>query len=208
MMTMSLEMWLAQATKCLSKDSARQVGSEILEHYQLTREAAIHAGSEPEEAGRLALEALGDPKIANEDYRRVLLTSSEAKILREGNWEARALCSHHWFKWLLTAGPVGVLIASAAEYANGNPSLARDLFAGSIVLGILIAAPFLPVYTPTRARVYRTAKWIVYMGALMVVIPWPWLLATSLWPLAWSEWTRVSIRRKLPVSQWPKHLYL
>ena len=186
-MTMSLEMWLAQATKGISKDAARQVGAEILEHYQAARDEAITAGSTPGEAAQLVLCALGDPKNANADYRRVMLTVSEARLLREGNWEARALCSHQWFKWLLTAVPVGMLIASAAIFATGDTSLAQDLFAGSIVVGVLMAGPFLPVYTPSRARAFRVAKWIVVVGALMVVAPWPWLLASTLWPLAWIE---------------------
>jgi len=35
-----------------------------------------------------------------------------------------------------------------------------------------------------------------------------WLLIASSWPVVWVEWTRNSIRRKLPVARWPKHLYL
>jgi len=38
-------------------------------------------------------------------------------------------------------------------------------------------------------------------------LKWSWL-TSCLWPLAWIEWTRISIRRKLPVAQWPKQLYL
>ena len=35
-----------------------------------------------------------------------------------------------------------------------------------------------------------------------------WLLISCLWLVARIEWTRVSIRRKLPVAEWPKQLYL
>jgi hypothetical protein len=34
------------------------------------------------------------------------------------------------------------------------------------------------------------------------------LIFASLGPAAVTEWTRASIRRKLPVSTWPRHLYL
>ena len=37
---------------------------------------------------------------------------------------------------------------------------------------------------------------------------WSWFLISCLWPLAWTEWVRASIRRKLPVASWPRHLYL
>jgi hypothetical protein len=35
-----------------------------------------------------------------------------------------------------------------------------------------------------------------------------WLLMSCLWPVVWIEWARISIRRKLPVAEWPKQLYL
>jgi hypothetical protein len=35
-----------------------------------------------------------------------------------------------------------------------------------------------------------------------------WLIATCIWPLAWNEWMQISLRRKLPVAEWPKQLYL
>jgi hypothetical protein len=35
-----------------------------------------------------------------------------------------------------------------------------------------------------------------------------WLLFSSLWIIVWTERTRASIRRKLPVAAWPKQLYL
>jgi hypothetical protein len=88
-----LESWLKQATRCLSKDSATQVRIEIREHYDSAREAAIRDGATAEEANRLAVTGPGNAKAANRKYRKVLLTSAEAKMLGEGNWEARAICS-------------------------------------------------------------------------------------------------------------------
>ena len=86
-----LDSWLKQATRHLSKDSAVQVRTEIEEHYESAREAAISGGATIDGAHRLALTALGNAKTANCQYRHVLLTSAEARMLRDGEWEARVV---------------------------------------------------------------------------------------------------------------------
>jgi hypothetical protein len=203
-----LDGWLKQATRGLSRDSAAQVQIEIREHYESARAAALSAGASSDEADGLAVGALGDAKTANCEYRRVLLTSAEARILREGNWEARAVCSRPLLRWLCLAIPVATLAGCAACFLTGAISTAWILLAGSMALGLVLVPPFLPVYTPARGRVFRFAKWVVLMGTLVFAFHWSWLLISCLWPLAWVEWTRISIRRKLPVAQWPKQLYL
>ena len=105
-----LDSWLKQATRHLSKDSAVQVRTEIEEHYESAREAAISGGATIDEAHRLALTALGNAKTANCQYRHVLLTSAEARMLRDGEWEARVVCSRSWLKWLLVAAPVAAVL--------------------------------------------------------------------------------------------------
>jgi hypothetical protein len=212
MMT-ELEIWLRQATRHLSKDSTARVRCEILEHFELTRESALGGGATPEEASRFALAALGDAKAANGQYRHVLLTSAEARMLGDAKWETRAFCSRYWLKWSLLAIPVGMLLTAAALFLVGSNPVARVLLAGGIGLGFFFAAPFLPVYNRSRGRIFRSVKWVVMVGMLLLVfgadaIQWSWLLILCLWPMAWMEWTRVSIRRKLPVAQWPKSLYL
>jgi hypothetical protein len=69
------------------------------------------------------------------------------------------------------------------------------------------------VYTPARSRIFRRVKWVALVGSTLLAFGPDagesfWLLLSCLWPLAWIEWTRVSIRRKLRVSAWPKQLYL
>jgi hypothetical protein len=223
----ALETWLEKATRSLSRTSGDQVRREIREHYESAREAAMSTGATADEAERLAVAALGDAKAANCQYRKVLLTSAEAKVLREGNWEARAICSRPWLKRLLAAVPAAALFAAAALFLTGALAGARVLLAGAIAMGLLFTAPFLPVYTPARGRVFRRVKWVLLISALVLMfgpvvalnnegtvtllldtLKWSWLLTSCLWPLAWIEWTRVSIRRKLPVAQWPRHLYL
>ena len=66
-----LDSWLNETTRHLARDSAAQVRSEIQEHYESAIDAAIAAGSTIDEADRLALDALGDAKTANCQYRQV-----------------------------------------------------------------------------------------------------------------------------------------
>src|SRR5882724_848375 len=99
----ALDIWLKQATRHLAQASAAQVRGEIQEHYESAREAAMSSGASADEADRLAVAALGDSQVANCQYRNVLLTSAEARLLREGNWEARAVCSRPWLKGMFLA---------------------------------------------------------------------------------------------------------
>ena len=213
MTTHPLEAWLKEATRRLARDSAAQVRAEIQEHYEAALEAAVSAGSTAAEAERMALAQMGEPRAANRQYRKVLLTSAEARLLGEGNWEARAICSRPGLMRLLLAVPAGALLASAALFLAGAIDTARLLLGGGIALGICFAAPFLPVYTPSRARAFRMVKWVAMIGMLGLAfgpnaLRWSWLLISCLWPLALTEWTRTSIRRKLPGAEWPKQLYL
>lgn len=212
-MTTGLEAWLKQATRHLSKNSAAQVRSEIQEHYESARAAAISGGATTNEAELSALAALGDAKVANCQYRNVLLTSAEARLLGEGNWEAFAVCTRMWPKAVFLLMSVAAVFAANELLLKHAGSIAWALFAGGAGLGLLFAAPFLPVYTPKRARVFRTVRWAVMLAILILAfwpnpLQWSWLLFACLWPMARVEWMRISIRRKLPVGQWPKQLYL
>ena len=155
-----LESWLREATRHLAADSIAQVRKEIGEHYESAREAAIADGSSAEEADRIAVRALGDAKTANCQYRQVLLTSAEARLLREGKWEARAICSRPWLKWLIVAVPVVLVEAAATLYFHGKVEVARDLLLAGIGMSPLFAALLLPINTPLRGRVFRYGKWV------------------------------------------------
>ena len=208
-----LDIWLQQATRRLAKASAGQVRTEIREHYEAAREVAMSDGANTLEADGLALAALGDAKIANRQYRQVLLTRGEARMLREGNCEAQVVCSRPWLKWLAPAAFVTAMLAALALFLAGAPAAARLALAVGIGMSPLFAALLLPVYTPSRGRVFRWVKWVATVGALVLAFwpdafKWSWLLISCLWPLAWTEWRRTSIRRKLPVEAWPKQLYL
>lgn len=212
-MTVELEQWVKRATRQLSGDARAQVRSEIGEHYEAARESAVERGSRSEEAERLALAALGDAGAANREYRKVMLTSGEARLLREGNWEASAICSHRWLKWMLVLAPAGAAVAGIVMLLNGATGAARVLLVGGVGMGIVFGATLLPVYTLKRGRIYRAVKWMVMAGVLVVafwpaILQWSWLLFSCVWPMVWAERRRASIRRKLPVARWPKQLYL
>jgi hypothetical protein len=208
-----LDVWLNDATKHLSQNSVERVRSEIREHYDAAREAALGDGASEEEADRLAVHALGNATTANRQYRQVLLTSAEARMLRNGNWEARAVCARPWLKALLLAIPATAVVAAVVLFLNGTTDIARLFLTGGLGVGVVLATPFLPIYTPARSRVVRVVKYAVLF--CLVVLPfgtdalrWSWLVVSCLWPIIWIEWTRISIRRKLPVAEWPKNLYL
>ncbi len=208
-----LDNWLRLATRQLAKSAAAQVRTEIQEHYESARDAAVADGATTEEADRLAVNALGDAKTANCQYRRVLLTSAEASMLREGSWEAHAVCSHAWLKRLVLAMPLAMVAGAIALSLTDHAEVARGVFFLGIGMSPLVAAILLPINTPSRGRVFRYVKWITMTGAFTMLLgpdtlKWSWLLISCLWPVAWTEWTRASIRRKLPIKAWPRHLYL
>jgi hypothetical protein len=156
---------------------------------------------------------LGDAKDANRQYRKVLLTAAEMRMLRSGNGEARAICSRPWLKWTLVAAPVTALVFALAFFVRGDVALAWALALGGTAMSLVFAGPFLPVYTTSRARVYRFAKWTLLAATFGLAfgadaLKYSWLVASCLWIPVWTEWTRFSIRRKLPVNEWPRQLYL
>ena len=201
-----LEAWLKQATCGLSIDSAARVRTEIQQHYESAANANLARGANPEVADRAALASLGDAKTSNRQYRQVLLTASEARFLREARWESRALCSHSRWPFLI---PAALFCAAIAFFTRGQHDLAWLLLLGTAGLGLLFAAPWLPIYTPARGRVFRCVRcaWLVAVVTLASGNQ-TWMFASLLSTLAWIEWVQNSLRRKLPVAEWPKHLYL
>jgi hypothetical protein len=208
-----LENWLTQATRRLANDAKAQVRTEIREHYEAARDAALAKGATPADAERLAVIDLGDASIANCQYRRVLLTSAETRALRESKWESNAVCSRPWLKRIILAGHLGLLVAAAALFLTGPSAIAGDVLLCAIGMSPFTAAIFLPIDTPLRGFVFRCAKWITMTAAVLLLfgphaLKWSWLLISCLGPLAITEITRASIRRKLPIKAWPRHLYL
>jgi hypothetical protein len=110
-------------------------------------------------------------------------------MLRDARWEVRAVCSRPWLWWLLLPVPVAALLVATGFFLIGIPEIAGVMLAAGTLMGLLFAAPFLPVYTPSRGRIFRIVKWAVVIGMLVLAfgphaLKWSWLLASSLWPLA------------------------
>src|SRR5262249_8308 len=126
---MTLDLWLKQATRHLSAESTAQVRREIGEHFGSAHETAIASGASTEEADRVALRALGDAKSANREYRKVLLTSGEARALAQSKREARLVCGH--VRTVLSI-PGIVLTAAGAVYLWGDAEIAQMLLAAAI----------------------------------------------------------------------------
>lgn len=207
-----LETWLRHATRRLSHEAALKVRAEITEHFEATQNAALAAGATESEATRQALDNLGDPRLANCGYRDVLLTAEEARLLREGSREARALCSRTWIRPAAVAGYL-VLLAAAAVFAiTGHSDYATDALLASFAMSPFIGALFLHINTPARGLAFRISKWIALATACFLILgpnirQYAWLPITCLSPIAVTEITRASIRRKLPIKAWPRHLY-
>lgn len=222
----ALDTWLSRATRQLSADSAAQVRAEITQHYQSAREDAIASGAPPDEADRTALAALGDAKAANRQYSRVLITRAEDRVLRSSNCEARFFTATRFRKGLLVAVPVLAATCAAVSYviatatapfaANANAlaaQVARISLVFAIFTALSFAVPLLPIYTPERARIYRAAKWLTGFAIVLFLFDGDrlystWLFLSCFWVVAYTEAIRMSLRRKIPAANWPKHLYL
>lgn len=214
-MTPDLELWLKQATRCLSSDSAAQVRREISEHYESARENATARGETPGQADRTAIAALGRAKVANRQYRKVLLLASEERVLRAARWESRTFGAASGgcrlgLRWAFRLVPVALASIAVAAFAMGNGTIARMVLAVAIAVGIFFAVPTFPIYTPTRARIYRYVKWAGVIGAAAFLnFPgWSGMVLSVGGYFASLEIVNHSIRRKLPVADWPKTLYL
>jgi hypothetical protein len=229
--TPALDKWLVRATRHLSHDSAAQVRAEIAQHYESAREDAVSAGVSNDEADRTAVAALGDPKSANSQYREVLLTRSEARLLRSSACEAHFFSATPIRKHLLVIIPAVAATFAAAAYAVATITapftipfawhasataafIAQIAIVAAILTAIVLAVPLLPIYTPTRARFYRAAKWLTVIGLSLVLWDranfreWCWLVLDCFSFISWIEIKRMNLRRKIPSAAWPKHLYL
>jgi len=118
------------------------------------------------------------------------------------------MCSGGQLRRTLIAVSVSVLCGAIAFSLTGATSVARNLLVGWVLIGLLAGAPVLPIYTQSRGRVFRVVKWVFLVATLWLAFHWSWLFFSCLCPTAWIDWTRASIRRKLPVSEWPRQLYI
>jgi len=83
-----------------------------------------------------------------------------------------------------------------------------------VMLAMRFTVPYVvDVYTPERSRWFRIAKWALMCVAAALPVLWgakaSWVVAAYLVFLFWLvDVKRISLRRKLPIEEWPKELYL
>ncbi len=65
--------------------------------------------------------------------------------------------------------PVAGFIVAAALWINGKQLGASMLIAATMLGSTMLLAPFLPVYTPSRSRIFRIVKWVVQIAAFILI---------------------------------------
>ena len=175
-------------------------------------EAAIAEGATAEQADQFALAALGDARTVNGHYRQVLLTSDEARLLRNGNSEARAFCSRRWIKWTGIVLSVGTFWTALTLFFLGRieMSASRACHLPDDWSSLCCAASSrLHAVTQSylsrrevcadhwRARDGFRSRFAAHVVAADLV-----LVADR----RGSNGGELSIRRKLPATAWPRQL--
>jgi hypothetical protein len=212
MQNMDLDGWLMKATRCLSTTSAAQVRKEIQEHYESSLETALRSGVDTRQAEDAALHSLGDARVANRGYRKVLLTATEARMLKIARHESSAVCARPFVTWLLGAVTILGLLGAGIALIYGADRWARLLFVVGSGNGVFTASLFFQIRTPRRARIYRGFKWVVVLLITRVMFgpdlsQWLFGAMVCFGAMIWTEWTYYSIRKKLPVAEWPRALF-
>lgn len=202
---MSLQQWLSIATRRLSTGAVLQVEAEITSHYDSALEAALADGLSDAEAAARALESLGDPKSANREYRRVLLTNLEVTWL--ANFTRSEREQHSVLNRRVRKGVAVTLIAiTALQLAT-----TRRLDAFPYILATVLAIELLPsVLASFPAQRIRRIRWS-FMAVVVAGLWWfglreRWGILVLVAAFAWIDWIKASIRRKLPREQWPSTL--
>ena len=209
----TFDSWLERAARGLPRESADRVRTENQERYEATRAEAISQGSDPVTAANIAVAALGDPDTANLSHCHALLTAREARVLRRGVQEWKFISSHSWLRLLLLSASAVACAGAVKLLLVGWNLPGRLLLAFGMGGGIPLLISILPVYTLSRGPIFRGVKWVAQILALVLAfgpggLAIYWLVALCICQLIWSEYIRRSIRRKLPVIQWPRHLYV
>lgn len=205
--------WLERATRGLASESVDRVRMESRQRYESARSAAISRGCDSIAAANIGITALGDPDVANLRYGHALLTATEAHVLRASMQDGKFSNSHSWFRFLLMIVFAAACVGAVKLLAFGWNVPGRLLLAFGIGGGIPLLISLLPVYTLSRGPIFRVVNWAVEIVALMLAfgpggLAIYWLPALCIFQLIRSETIRRSIRRKLPVVQWPRRLYV
>jgi hypothetical protein len=211
----SINAWIDVAACGLAKDAWVRVREETYAHYESARDESLRQGASEQHANAVALSTLGNARAANRQYKRIHLTEWESKLIRQDECAAKAI---HARPYVLII-PLLFVCGAVAAFTIQPEQITLMMLIGSAGLSFTFGAPFLiPINTRLRGYVYRTIRlsWVV----AIVVLPytsqdnleiWPMFFSIGvpvLWMIGWFEWSRASARRKLPIKEWPRTLYL
>jgi lipopolysaccharide export LptBFGC system permease protein LptF len=211
----SINAWIDVATCGLAKDAWVRVREETYTHYESAREESSVKGASEQQAREAALASLGNARAANKQYKGIHLTAWENKLMRQDECAARALHARPYL-WIV---PVLLVCAAVAAFTLRPERTTLTLLVGAIGLCFVFGVPFMiPINTRVRGNIYRTIRltWLVAIMWLAYGAEGPggsWAMFFTmggpiLWMIAWMEWSRASARKKLPVAEWPRSLYL
>lgn len=202
----ALEQWLGVATSGLCESAAERVRAEISEHYLSAIESAGEGGCDSADVERRAVASLGDAKAANRQYRRVLLTERETRLLRElTSWGP-----HHVIGILL-------LVTTAIFAISIRTTQFNYMFVAAAIEGLLRAVPISTIGAGWVVRIVRWGNMAVFYGTWFATVlalgnHSVFVLTALLLPLlgaaVHTEYKLFVIRRKLPVAQWPRRLWI
>lgn len=199
-----LEQWLSVATRGLCESAAELVRAEIGEHYASAIESAAMGGGDPRDAERVAIDALGDAEIANRQYRRVLLTEREEDVLRGFTSRGGQLWRGTWI--VLSAVLLVVVPSSTLGVAKYTCAfILLDALLRMVPVGSIRAGWFVRILRWVNSLVFYTmwfASTLAFAKFAAVLIP---VFAVGTMHM---EYRLFVIRRKLPVEQWPRRLWV
>jgi hypothetical protein len=195
----ALENWLAVASEGLSPESVEKVRTEIEEHYG----SAVASGASDEEA----IAALGDASRANWQYRKVLLTRADVKWLALVKRRGEGRGPLFPLYVISAAG----LLGGTANSLQGVPFWALPLLPMTVLHAVLHIPRWVSIDTKLRSYVYRTLRWAAITFVLVLFAKtWSWRppMLFAYVVFVGVEFRDYLLRRKLPVGEWPKELYL
>lgn len=211
----SINDWITVAARGLAKDAWVRVREETYAHYESAREESLRQGASEEHANAAALASLGNARAASRQYKKIHLTEWETNLMKQDECATQALGRRPY----LLVVPLALMCAAVAGFTINPGPATLLLLVGAAGLCFVFGVPYLvSINTKLRGLIYRTIRltWLVAFIWFAYGIDGrneSWALFFSmgvpvLWILAWLESSRASARRKLPIAEWPRSLYL
>jgi hypothetical protein len=194
---MTIDQWIAIATSKLAPESAEQVRREIGEHYH----CALAAGA-------WDIASLGDPRKANREYRKVLLTAAEARFVERPQ---RIVPPGSWRWWGMAVLGLLTDLAWASRWPSSGPYLVWRAWPLGALLLLQYLGPLLRIRTPARLRIWHWVRVAGFAVAMLLLITvWDgsiFGLMTQFLVVVSFLGAPATLRRKFPVDKWPSEWF-